>query len=306
VTGTSTGAPFPYTTAAVQTPGVKPFNTALPTTTKASAIGDTATCSPGTWSAVPAPDYTYSWTRDGYLIAGGDGPIYTLVPADLGTDIACLVNANNEAGFRAVSSASFTVAATVTSSTSAPKLTGTGKLGSTLACDPGQWDGTPAPTFTYDWLRSGVPIDGETLPTYELAAEDGNRPIACRITASNRAGEAQATSAAVKAARNAEQLLAARSADKIATAVGVPSAKACVKATTLTITVRSISGVTFKTVRTKVAGRANRTKKRGSKFTTKVNVRALKRRKLKRFVVSFTMKTATPRTITAKRTFKIC
>lgn len=306
VTGQSTGDPFAYTTLPVQTPGVRPFNTAPPTTTRAAAIGDTVTCSPGTWAGVPAPSFTYSWLRDGYLIAGGDGPVYTLIPADLGTDISCLVNANNAAGFRAVASASFTVAAVIPSIATAPKLTGTSKLGTTLACDGGQWDGVPAPTLTYEWLRSGEPIDGETQPSYRLASADGNRPVTCRVTATNRAGSTQAVSAAVKAAKNAEQLLAARSADKIATAVGVPSAKACVRANTLKITVRSISGVTFSSVSTKVAGRANRTTKSGTRFTTKINVLALKRRNLKRFVVAFTMKTATPRTIRTKRTFKIC
>ena len=47
-------------------------------------------------------------------------------------------------------------------STTAPELSGTGRIGEPVALDPGTWVGTPAPALALQWLRDGAPISGAT------------------------------------------------------------------------------------------------------------------------------------------------
>jgi hypothetical protein len=56
--------------------------------------------------------------------------------------------------------------------TVAPAVTGTATVGQTLSTTNGTWLGAPAPTFTYQWQRSGSNIGGATSSTYVLVAAD--------------------------------------------------------------------------------------------------------------------------------------
>jgi hypothetical protein len=77
----------------------------------------------------------------------------------------------------------------------APAASGSTVEGQTLTCNPGSWSGSP--TFTFEWLRDGVPIAGATAQTYTLTGADVGKQIRCRVTATNSAGSEQATSSAV-------------------------------------------------------------------------------------------------------------
>ena len=308
VAATATGGSTFATSGGIGTSGYAPVNLTLPVMSPVSAAGDTATCTTGTWSAAPAPGFTYLWLRDGYVIVGETATSYVLTIGDVGTRISCLVNADNAAGSKAAESKVQLIGAVVPANSAAPKLTGKSKLGSTLACGEGTWTGTPPPALTYEWLRGATPIDGETQPSYELADEDGNRKIGCRVTATNSAGSSQALSATITADKNTEQKFGSSGFAKIASVIGMPSNKGCKALKPLSITVRAPAGVEFKTVATKVNGKANKTRKSssGTRFTTVINVRALKRKRAKTFSVSITLKTPTPFTIHAKRVYKFC
>ncbi len=52
-------------------------------------------------------------------------------------------------------------------------------------CSPGTWTGTPAPTFSYRWLRDGVAIAGEAAATYTLQPADQGRSLQCQVIATN-------------------------------------------------------------------------------------------------------------------------
>ncbi|HZO07003.1 MAG TPA: substrate-binding domain-containing protein, partial [Solirubrobacterales bacterium] len=80
-----------------------------------------------------------------------------------------------------------------------PSLSGAGVVGQPLTCAPGSWSGTPAPSFTYTWLRNGQIIGGASLSTYTPATADLGKPIRCRVTATN-------TAAAVNAPSNTIQI----------------------------------------------------------------------------------------------------
>jgi hypothetical protein len=82
-------------------------------------------------------------------------------------------------------------------STSAPTLGGKALVGSTLTCVNGEWTGTPAPTFAYEWQRGGEAIPGAAAAEYTAVAADGGRQVRCVVTATNAAGSASASSAAV-------------------------------------------------------------------------------------------------------------
>ena len=75
--------------------------------------------------------------------------------------------------------------------TVAPSVSGTTTVGQQLTANPGTWTGSPAPTFTYQWLRcdSGgancAPILNQTGLTYTLVAGDAGMTIAVTVTGTN-------------------------------------------------------------------------------------------------------------------------
>jgi len=77
-----------------------------------------------------------------------------------------------------------------------PVISGTTTVGQTLTTTVGTWSGTLA-TYAYQWKRGGVNIAGATSNTYLLVTADGTTNITATVTATNPAGSASATSAAV-------------------------------------------------------------------------------------------------------------
>lgn len=79
--------------------------------------------------------------------------------------------------------------------TVAPTITGTASVNSTLSASPGTWSGSPAPAYTYQWLRGGVAISAATGAVYMATSADIGSSLSVRVTATNSAGSAFATSA---------------------------------------------------------------------------------------------------------------
>jgi hypothetical protein len=82
--------------------------------------------------------------------------------------------------------------------TSTPVASGTAAVGSSLSCSTGSWNGKPAPTFSYRWLRDGSAIAGATTSSYTVQTADEGHALSCVVTASNEAGSASSTSNAVQ------------------------------------------------------------------------------------------------------------
>ena len=91
-----------------------------------------------------------------------------------------------------VDDVTLSVAQSPPSNTLPPTISGSPVDGQTLTCDPGTWTGSP--TFTFEWLRDGVPIPGAMGSTYTLTPDDVGKQITCRVTGTNGAGSDQATS----------------------------------------------------------------------------------------------------------------
>ena len=92
-----------------------------------------------------------------------------------------------------------TVTITPTSPTNntLPVVSGTPTVGQTLSSTSGTWNGYPAPTFAYQWVRGAATnISGATSSSYTLVDADYNNTVKCTVTATNSAGSASATSAA--------------------------------------------------------------------------------------------------------------
>jgi hypothetical protein len=69
--------------------------------------------------------------------------------------------------------------------TVAPVVSGTATVGQTLTTTNGTWTGSPAPSFTYQWQRTGVNIGAATSSTYVLVAADYANTIRCVVKATN-------------------------------------------------------------------------------------------------------------------------
>ena len=93
--------------------------------------------------------------------------------------------------------ATATLTPTAPTNVSVPTISGTPTVGQTLSSTSGTWNGYPAPTFAYQWVRgASTNISGATSSSYTLVDADYNNTIKCTVTATNSAGSASATSAA--------------------------------------------------------------------------------------------------------------
>src|SRR5690625_4479416 len=171
------------------TPATEPENTALPEITGDVELGSVLTVSPGTWTGNPSPTFTYQWRRGTTDIASATGTTYTLVEADIGQTITCVVTATNSEGTEtATSNPVGPVAGIAPSFTVDPVLSGTPTVGETLTVTNGTAGGTPAATFARTWLRDGTEIAGATGTTHVLTEDDVDALISVQVTATNSAG----------------------------------------------------------------------------------------------------------------------
>lgn len=77
-----------------------PINTVAPAISGTLVVGNVLTCSTGTWTSDTGiiPPYTYQWYRGLTLIVGATNNTYTLVQADAGQNIKCVVTACDSDG----------------------------------------------------------------------------------------------------------------------------------------------------------------------------------------------------------------
>jgi hypothetical protein len=81
-----------------------PENTAPPILSGTAKVGQSLTCSQGTWIAASPTSYAYKWWRDGVTIGGAESSTYTVTAADEGRSISCEVTATNAVGSKSAMS----------------------------------------------------------------------------------------------------------------------------------------------------------------------------------------------------------
>ena len=211
VTGTNSAGNARATSGAttvVPQPLQPPANTQLPQISGTATVGQQLQASPGTWTGNPAPTFTYQWQRCDNSgnncgpIQGATNATYTIAGADAGSTLNVVVTGTNSNGSAQATSTATSQVAQAPANTQAPQITGTAAVGQQLQANPGNWTGTPAPIFAYQWQRcdnSGNncgPIQGATNAAYTIANADIGSTLAVAVTGTNSAGSAQAASAA--------------------------------------------------------------------------------------------------------------
>jgi hypothetical protein len=166
-----------------------------------ASVGKTLTCNPGTWSGSPSPRLSYAWRRlsEKTPIPGEEKATYVVQSADQGDTLVCIVTATNSEGQATEDSQPVSVKGSVPVNVFAPEVlpAGTPRVGETLVCTEGKWTGEPTPTnFTYEWLLEDSEKVGVGASFVVVAADRGHM-LSCVVTAENRVGAVQATSASV-------------------------------------------------------------------------------------------------------------
>lgn len=95
VTATNSTGSTAATSAGVGPASSDPVNAVLPAITGLTQVGQTLTCSTGTWYAYPTATYTYQWKADGVNISGATSSTYVLTTSEEGDTITCVVTAIN-------------------------------------------------------------------------------------------------------------------------------------------------------------------------------------------------------------------
>lgn len=197
---------------------------AAPTSTAAPAVNGTLTrgatliANPGAWTTDSPPlSFAYHWFRcdsgggSCAAIAGATSETYTAQAADVGGTLLVQVTAVDADGATSAAVNSAPTADVIKEAEGPqvaptnlvlPSIGGQTVQGSTLTAYAGQWNGFPAPAFTYLWQRCNPagggcnPIAGATSPAYTLAALDVATTLRVQVTATSSAGTESVSSAA--------------------------------------------------------------------------------------------------------------
>jgi hypothetical protein len=171
-----------------------PVNTVLPVVTGQPIQGSVLSTTNGTWTG--GPTFTYQWLRNGTNRPASTASSILLTAQDVGAMISCGVIATNASGAVGAESLAVGPIAAPPVNTVLPAVTGATITGSTLTTTNGTWTGTPTPTYARQWLRDGANT-GSGGTTHVLVAADEGALMSCRVTATNSAGNASATSTTV-------------------------------------------------------------------------------------------------------------
>ncbi len=190
--------------------GDEPQMQTAPTITGTIAAGQTVHATTGQWSNNPA-SFSYQWfvCADDRCdpIADATSADYTLGEEDSGLNVFVTVRASNVHGPSPAVYSGYTrpagdpISVPVTrqapANTSAPTVSGTAQVGSTLNAGHGNWTNNPT-SYSYDWQRCTAGgrdcTDIATGSTYTLAEGDAGHTFRVRVNASNAGGTALARS----------------------------------------------------------------------------------------------------------------
>jgi len=153
--------------------------TPVPVVTGTAQVGRTLTATTGTWDSGTA--LKIQWLRDGKAIAGATGTAYKPVAADNAHSVAVRVT-GSKAGYTSASktSAGKRIVAGVQTLSPRATITGTAKVGQTLAVKTATYDA--GVTLSYTWYANLHAIGGNTK-TLKLTPALAGKSITVKVTA---------------------------------------------------------------------------------------------------------------------------
>ncbi|MFT4213169.1 MAG: hypothetical protein QM622_00090 [Microbacterium sp.] len=159
----------------------KSFSKGKPTISGKAQVGSSLKAKTGNWSPTPT-SLTYQWYRDGVAIKGATSRTYKLVAGDVGSKIKVRVTAKRS-GVTTTSAYSAKTGSVKkgTLSKVKPKISGSGRAGTTLTAKAGSWAPSRA-KLSYQWLRDGKSISGATSSSYKLGSNDAGTKISVKVT----------------------------------------------------------------------------------------------------------------------------
>lgn len=170
-----------------------PVNETLPEISGRPFVDQQLTCDTGAWDG--AASFEVSWLRDGLPLAA-DTTTYVVRPADVGSELVCVVVAvgGDGASSAPASSEAFPVpgAGSPPYVVERPVVQGQARSGSIVRCSRGTWTDTDPTTYQWGWLRDGQLLPGTNAPEYYVTDNDVYHQLTCRVAAGNRNGVGKA------------------------------------------------------------------------------------------------------------------
>ena len=127
----------------------------------------------------------YQWQRNGVDILGATSTTYTLTQTDVGTSIRVVASYTDGQGtHESVISAGLGPVANVNDApVGAPTILGIAQEDQTLTADTSEiTDEDGLGTFSFQWLRDGVAVDGATQSTYTLGDADVGTQLRVQVS----------------------------------------------------------------------------------------------------------------------------
>ncbi|GAA4364540.1 CHAP domain-containing protein [Nocardioides caricicola] len=155
-------------------------NTEAPVITGIAKVGAALTATPGSWRP-SSVNISYQWFADGTPLRKADGATLQLNRARLGQRLTVRTTAT-QLGYptrSAVSAPTEAVLPGQLRNTTAPTISGTVKVDSTLQVDTGTW--VPEPTLDVQWYADGQAIAGATGTSLALGPDLVSRVITAEV-----------------------------------------------------------------------------------------------------------------------------
>ncbi len=148
----------------------RPKNTTAPELTGTARVGETLSCTTGTWANNPTAYYFY-WYRGGREITGAHASTYKLVTADAGTTTKCGVLAENGAGNSTVTQSTKSIAVPALRTLTVTKA-GTGSTVATVTSTPAGIECGSTCSVTY-YQGESVSLTATPAPHTQLTGWSG-------------------------------------------------------------------------------------------------------------------------------------
>jgi subtilisin family serine protease len=183
--------------------------TSLPIINGMTAVGQTLSATPGTWTSTSTLTFTYQWQRCTSTdistcsnISRATSANYKLTSSDLNRYMRTLVSAKNSGGTVSVATSLTTTIGSAPAITGAINISGTAKQGLVVNASNNAWSGSPTPSVSYQWMqcssivrtqslslpRGCASIPGANSLSYTIQSGDVGKYLSLRVTGANLYG----------------------------------------------------------------------------------------------------------------------